>query len=363
MVRGSGMEITGQSTLHGDLKVEGWLEAPNIKGFLRGLYPTPEALERALPRPLGGWAALVGKSLPAHVYVAADGVWERTGELGGAPLLCDNVKISDSPALDQEKILRRLGDEALWIGLGYLGLTKPDIDWILGKYVAQTNHILEKEGYMMSSPIHLNPGEEIIVRCDTRGEVNPISLTATDQTEGWYDFPAIGDVGKSGVRVYSFFADEGGDVVISSAGEPESIILFSPKDSLRVQMLHTAAGGVASATRRQGGGKLSGDGSVSNTPGFGITRSLRRGSLRMIHYRGYMEEVEHESRVMVLFRKGDGTILQTHYTGGGNNTPSGGIKHAGGGLDLWLTIPEQCELMSFCHQFHPSAPRFLVTGF
>ncbi|MDE7380929.1 MAG: hypothetical protein K2N03_02205 [Muribaculaceae bacterium] len=78
ILTGEGIEIGGNGCIHGDLLVEGWLDTRNIRGFLRGLYPTVESLMKSCPQPLAGWAALVGKSLPAEVYVSADGRWEST---------------------------------------------------------------------------------------------------------------------------------------------------------------------------------------------------------------------------------------------------------------------------------------------
>ena len=85
---GGSANIQGNARVGHNLRVEGWLEAPNIVGPLKGLYATAESLRGAYPEPRPGWYALVGDTLPAAVYRAdrderGKTVWAATGETGG----------------------------------------------------------------------------------------------------------------------------------------------------------------------------------------------------------------------------------------------------------------------------------------
>lgn len=80
---GGNANIAGNATIKRNLKVEGWLDAKNIKGTNKGLYASIESLKTTHPTPEDGWWALVGDSIPAQVYRAIGGTWESTGEMGG----------------------------------------------------------------------------------------------------------------------------------------------------------------------------------------------------------------------------------------------------------------------------------------
>lgn len=73
----------GNAVVKGNLKVEGWLDARNLKHPCKGLFSDAESLGRACPHPKPGSWALVGPSLPAAIYIAVGGRWEDTGETGG----------------------------------------------------------------------------------------------------------------------------------------------------------------------------------------------------------------------------------------------------------------------------------------
>lgn len=75
--------IQGNSHLKGGLKVDGWLEAPNVKGPNKGIFSSLEKLKAEYPFPRNGWYALVGTSLPAPMYVGDNGDWVATGGTGG----------------------------------------------------------------------------------------------------------------------------------------------------------------------------------------------------------------------------------------------------------------------------------------
>lgn len=86
---GSNSDIRGNMTIGHNLVVKGWVDAPNIKGPLKGLYANKEALNESYPNPQPGWFALVGNTLPTEVYraeynpITRKHEWLATGERGG----------------------------------------------------------------------------------------------------------------------------------------------------------------------------------------------------------------------------------------------------------------------------------------
>ncbi|MCM1222444.1 MAG: hypothetical protein NC548_49050, partial [Lachnospiraceae bacterium] len=82
---GGNATVRGNATIGKNLRVEGWLDARNIKGPSKGVYGTEAKLREAYPRPQAGWWALVGDSLPAELYLSIDGKWEGTGRQAGNP--------------------------------------------------------------------------------------------------------------------------------------------------------------------------------------------------------------------------------------------------------------------------------------
>lgn len=84
---GGNATIQGHATVKKNLKVEGWLEAKNIKGPNKGLFATVTKLNEAYPMPHDGWCALVGDTLPAALYIADGGSWVATGKTAGTPAI------------------------------------------------------------------------------------------------------------------------------------------------------------------------------------------------------------------------------------------------------------------------------------
>ena len=80
---GGDVEVRGGSVFGHDVTIKGWLDARNIKHPCKGMYASVENLKAAYPSPLPGWFALVGDTLPADVYRAWDGEWEKTTEKSG----------------------------------------------------------------------------------------------------------------------------------------------------------------------------------------------------------------------------------------------------------------------------------------
>lgn len=79
--------VRGSVVIDHNLSVKGWVDAPNVKCALKGLFASEDALRDAYPSPEPGWVAYVGDNLPAAVYVVSDGVWVATGSMGGEPSL------------------------------------------------------------------------------------------------------------------------------------------------------------------------------------------------------------------------------------------------------------------------------------
>lgn len=80
---GGHLNVRANSVFDHNVVIKGWLDAKNIKGPCKGLYASEEKLNEAYPKPMPGWYALVGDTLPAAVYRAEGGKWVATGEQGG----------------------------------------------------------------------------------------------------------------------------------------------------------------------------------------------------------------------------------------------------------------------------------------
>ena len=76
---GGKAEVAGSAHIGHNLKVDGWLEAPNIKGANKGVFLTVQALREAYPNPHDGWMAGVGASTPFTAYIGNGGDWVATG--------------------------------------------------------------------------------------------------------------------------------------------------------------------------------------------------------------------------------------------------------------------------------------------
>lgn len=67
---GGALSVAGKAVVGHDLKVEGWLDAPNIRGAIKGIFETAAELALAYPHPELGWVAGVGTSTPFDLYAA-----------------------------------------------------------------------------------------------------------------------------------------------------------------------------------------------------------------------------------------------------------------------------------------------------
>lgn len=115
--------VGGHANINGDVNVghnmvvKGWLDAPNIKGTCKGLYASEAALKAAYPRPMPGWFALVGNTLPAQVWRVDGGKWTPTGETGGEfNLWLDQLETDVKDLTDDVRDLEELLDNGLLLG-------------------------------------------------------------------------------------------------------------------------------------------------------------------------------------------------------------------------------------------------------
>lgn len=81
---GGNANIAGSAHVGHDLVVDGWLEAPNIRGANKGFFLDEAKLQEAYPKPQKGWWAVVGDSIPGPIYVVEKGKWKNSGKTGGA---------------------------------------------------------------------------------------------------------------------------------------------------------------------------------------------------------------------------------------------------------------------------------------
>lgn len=76
--------VGGDATIRGhvragrNLKVEGWLDAPNVRHPHKGMFMSGDDLKSAYPHPVNGWWATVGTSLPGKVWIVRNHKWEET---------------------------------------------------------------------------------------------------------------------------------------------------------------------------------------------------------------------------------------------------------------------------------------------
>ncbi len=75
---GGNMTAGGHFRAKRNLKVEGWLDAPNVRHPHKGMFMSGDDLKSAYPHPVNGWWATVGTSLPGKVWIVMNHKWEET---------------------------------------------------------------------------------------------------------------------------------------------------------------------------------------------------------------------------------------------------------------------------------------------
>lgn len=88
-VVGGDLKVNGRGHFKGNVRIDGWLDCPNIAGPHKGFFATEGELKAAHPSPQEGWVAVVGDNPPAgKVYRVNKGLWintnnDSTGSLDG----------------------------------------------------------------------------------------------------------------------------------------------------------------------------------------------------------------------------------------------------------------------------------------
>lgn len=92
---GGDVQAGGSAIVKHNLRVDGWLDAPNVKGACKGLFASVDALVACYPEPDAGSLALVGASLPASLYVEEGGAWKDTGSTAGGEVTTENAYLTE----------------------------------------------------------------------------------------------------------------------------------------------------------------------------------------------------------------------------------------------------------------------------
>ena len=132
--------IRGSVTVGHNLKIEGWLDAANIKGPNKGLFKTAAQLREAYPTPHEGWWALVGNTLPAQVYIADGGSWTASKNAEGNPILAGNPTIDSSECVEAIEALEDMAAELDTVKAN-VGQNTEDIHDLRSSHTTQGNHI------------------------------------------------------------------------------------------------------------------------------------------------------------------------------------------------------------------------------
>ena len=78
-VVGGDLKVNGRGHFKGNVRIDGWLDCPNIAGPHKGFFSTETELRAAHPSPQEGWVAVVGDNPPAgKVYRVNKGQWTNT---------------------------------------------------------------------------------------------------------------------------------------------------------------------------------------------------------------------------------------------------------------------------------------------
>lgn len=132
--------VRGSVTVGHNLKIEGWLDAVNIKGPNKGLFKTAAQLREAYPNPHEGWWALVGNTLPAQVYIADGGSWTASKSAEGNPILAGNPTIDSSECVGAIEAVEDMAAELDTVKAN-VGQNTEDIRDLRSSHTTQGNHI------------------------------------------------------------------------------------------------------------------------------------------------------------------------------------------------------------------------------
>lgn len=117
---GCDADIHGKARVAGSLKVEGFLDAPNIKGVVKGLFVTEEELNREYPNPRPGWCAIVlADDERGFLYLAKSRKWEKQSEEAKPfDFIVDSISVFASKGeLEAERLRATEAEEQLRSGI------------------------------------------------------------------------------------------------------------------------------------------------------------------------------------------------------------------------------------------------------
>ncbi len=142
---GGRADISGDARFAHDVRVEGWLDARNIRGAGVGFFESIDRLNEAYPEPRDGWYALVGTELPAKVYRAWNGKWTDTGKTGGEPSIDYDKAKQVALDLETETDNRLKADKELEDAIKAETKAREDADKELGKKQEEFSEALSQE--------------------------------------------------------------------------------------------------------------------------------------------------------------------------------------------------------------------------
>lgn len=189
---GGRVTVQGSSQFKGSVKIEGWLDAKNIKGANKGIFTSIEKLKAAYPLPHDGWWAIVGKTLPGPIYVGDGGEWVATGEEGG------------NPTVDSEQY-----NEAVAELQGDIALLQQDVKDIEAKDKAQDTQLTTIGGQVNNLQTKLNTVESTANEAKTKANSVGADLASFKATKGAANGLApLGDDAKIPATYLPGFVDD-----------------------------------------------------------------------------------------------------------------------------------------------------------
>lgn len=346
------MLISDNTHIAADLRVDGWLEAPNIRGFLKGIFPTSEALCNAYPRPHTGWCALVGTALPADVYIAAEGTWHPSGGRGGSPVIIDSPLAT---SLKTESAVRQAADDRLAALLqDTAGIRIPSYFWIPGQYI-DPQGTLKKENspIRLSTPIQLQRGDCLVYVGECNSGYAPIALMG-DDASGGYIIPIVGEYG-SGTVALRYTAVEDTQVRVTTHGPSTEVWIHPRREQLVVTSL-LAVNGIRLNINSSGqGARLLPDGSVRDTAYFGATDFIRVEGLFELEYQGMMNSDAGVPSAFANFYDADRELLKSHCSGSGASDQKR-TYHNPGTIRTRLRVPDGAVYARFSSMYKHGSP-------
>ena len=218
---GGGVTVQGRSLFKGSVKVEGWLDAKNIKGANKGIFTSIEKLKEAYPTPHDGWWAIVGHSLPGPIYVGDGGDWVATGEEGG------------NPTVDSEQY-----NEAVAELQGDIASMKRDIADIESKNNAQDTQLTSQGNNINAIQTKVNSIEATANEAKAKANAVGSELTLFKESKGSAD--GLAPLGSDGRIPASFLPGFVDDVLEFDSYLEDAVVVESRDLPVGTAMENTA---------------------------------------------------------------------------------------------------------------------------